>query len=157
MLVHDEMRASGLPDLAKLHEIYNRSVEPSDTREPAYRHVIVACAPGSTAVLDPLPARYVTPSDTATAQTAVQAIVAAVLEQRLGGVLHSGERVALQVELDRPREHAAGLERAVADRDAHLIEVREQRDALAAALERRSQSFPTRAVRRLRRNVGSGG
>jgi hypothetical protein len=150
MLVHEDLRASGLPDLPKLHAFYNRHVEISDAREPAYRHVIVAVRNADSATLTERLHDLVSDGDAADADAAVQAIAGAVLAQRLGGVLHSGERVALQHDLDAARQQVELLERTVADRDAHLVELREQRDALLEDVEHLRTRLTERALQRLK-------
>jgi len=150
MLVHEDLRASGLPDLPKLHAFYNRHVETSDAREPAYRHVIVARRSGESATLAERLRDLVSDGDAADADAAVQAIAGAVFAQRLGGALHSGERVALEQDLDTARHQVETLERTLADREAHLIELRGQRDALADEVEHLRTRLTERVLQRLK-------
>jgi len=138
MLLHEELRASLLPQLGKVHAYYNSAVSPYDCRDPAYRHVIVASRVRDERELREAAHALRTPEDAPAASSALHAIASAVFAQRMGTVMRSGEVLALETERDSLRRQVAALEREVADRDAHLIELRVLNEKLLAG--RRSVS-----------------
>ncbi len=149
MLLHHELLASGVPELSQLHAYYNATVSPLDCREPSYRHVIVSARDLPRSVLDAAVAGLLVDTDTAEGEAALRSIASAVFAQRLGGVLHSGEMAALRTQLDAVRTQVAGLERQVADRDAHLLEVRADNERLRVEVAQLRRSLLTRVAHRL--------
>ncbi|MEX1006999.1 MAG: methyltransferase domain-containing protein [Acidimicrobiia bacterium] len=132
MLLHEELRANNLPQLGKLHAYYNSAVGPSDCRDPAYRHVIIASRVRAESELRAAADALRSPEHAPAASSAFHAIASAVFAQRVGTVVRSSETVALETELDALRRQVADLERQVADRDAHLIELRVLNEKLLA-------------------------
>lgn len=163
MLFHHELLASGLPELGELHAYYNATVSPLDTREPAYRHVIVAGKRRTKEELDALVESLRAPGDERAGEVALASIASAVLSKRLPASFPRAEAVSLQETVARLERQVADLERQVADRDGHLVEVRSLADRLAAErddavrrlLEQLSGEgfvgFAARAARALRR------
>lgn len=163
MLFHHELLATGLSELGELHAYYNATVSPLDTREPAYRHVIVAGRRRPEDELDTLVESLRAPGDERAGEVALASIASAVLSKRLPATVSSAEAVSLQASVSRLERQVADLERQVADRDGHLVELRAQADRLAGErddavrrlLEQLSGEgfvgFAARAARALRR------
>lgn len=163
MLFHHELLATGLAELGELHAYYNATVSSLDTREPAYRHVIVAGRLRAQDELDKLVDSLLAPGDERAGEVALASIAAAVLAKRLPASIPSSEAKSLQDTVARLERQVADLERQVADRDAHLVEVRmlaeglagERDDAVQRLLEQLSGEglvgFAARAARALRR------
>jgi hypothetical protein len=122
MLLHHELLATGLPELASLHAYYNATVSPLDCREPSYRHVVFAASSRPRDELAIAVAALRSDGDTPIGRAALQAIAGAVLAQRLGSVMHSGEISALQAKLEEERAAREALGRQLADREAHLLD-----------------------------------
>jgi SAM-dependent methyltransferase len=158
MIVHHELLATGLPDLGKLHAYYNEVVSPLDCREPSYRQVLVASRVRPEAELAGAVGKLRSQGDDEAARVALTSIASAVLAHRLDAAMWSPEREALKRRLREVESSAAGLERQIADRDAHIVrleqtlsDVRAERDR--AIDERRHFGVPhlyRRAVARLR-------
>lgn len=132
MLVHHELLATGLPSLPELHAYYNATVSPADARDPAYRSVVLAARSRPVAELQTAVDRLVTVGSEDAARAGLVAIGGTVLGRRLES---SPDAVAHERELSALREQVTGLERVVADRDGHLLELRQERDRLLTALE----------------------
>jgi SAM-dependent methyltransferase len=120
MLVHHELLATGVPYLGKLHAYYNQVISPLDCREPSYRHVVIGSAKRSSGELTSVTDAMLTPGGSAQGSAALAAMASSVLAQRLGGVARFEER---HDELRQAEDAIKLLEREVADRDAHVIEL----------------------------------
>jgi SAM-dependent methyltransferase len=158
MLVHHELLATGLPHLGKLHAYYNAVVSPLDSREPAYRHVIVSARSRPAAEVQRIVDSLLAPGDVVTGQTALNAIAGTVMTHRLNAVARSE---LLGRELDHTRELVAVRERELADRVAHIIqlerrvhELQEENEVLHAYLQRRWLGIPA-AARRMKAKLTS--
>ena len=136
MLIHHELLASGLPELRQLHAFYNATVSPLDTRAPAYRQMIATGRNVSAAELEKTVRGFEADDLDPSAAATLQAITSAVLAHRLGAVFRSGEAEALRVEVERTRDEIAALDRQIADRDAHIVELRTTLDKLLAGPSR---------------------
>jgi len=164
MLVHEELRGNQAPGLPSLHAYYNAAVGPSDTREPSYRHVIVASCVRRHGDLRRVTDALRAPGDAPAAHAGTQAIASWVFSERLQGVMRAREQSREQTgqvealrrrfkerEAEheaRHRELEAALEvraREIADRDAHIVELRLLTQQLRA--ERRPLS--SRAIEQL--------
>jgi SAM-dependent methyltransferase len=131
MIVDHEMLATGLPELDALHAYYNEFVSPADARTPAYRHIVAASRQLDAAEL----ARRVralasADEDSVEVSAATSGMAAALMQQRLGTIFSSGALRASEAEGKRLEEQVHALERVVADRDAHLSEVNQDKLAL---------------------------
>jgi Methyltransferase domain len=121
MIVHHELLATGLPDLGKLHAYYNEVVSPLDCRAPSYRHVLVASRVREGAELEAAVAKLHSGEDNGAAGVALASIASAVFAHRLDGAMWSSDREALRRHVRDVESNAAGLERQIADRDAHIV------------------------------------
>jgi hypothetical protein len=144
MLLHHEFLAMGMPELPKLHAFYNASISPSDTREPSYRHVLVAARE--------LPAEQVTSAveslrsdgDDAQGDAAIRAIAGATLALRVGGYMRAGEIETLRTQLAERDGQIARLTRANSDLKEELhaaqrdLVLEARRSLSAVALQRAS-------------------
>lgn len=134
MLVHHELLASGLPELPDLHAYYNATVSPADAQDPAYRQIVVASRHRPPAEVQAAVDALVHAGDPAAAQAALVAIGGTVLGRRLENAAAPQVR-QLAAQLEQATGHAQRLETVVADRDAHLAELRGERDRLVGALD----------------------
>lgn len=154
MVFHHELLATGLPELPELHAFYNKTVAPHDNREPAYRRVFAASPRRSREELEKAVAVCSSGEEPADVSATLAAIGGAILARRLNP---DGAAAEAEAEAARLRAETAGLERVVADRDAHIIELRERVASLEARLDRNSLRSLGRAardtVRRARGNV----
>jgi SAM-dependent methyltransferase len=163
MIVHHELLATGLPGLGKLHAYYNEIVSPLDCRAPSYRKVLIASRVRDEDVLESAASKLRADGDDEPARVALCSIASAVLGHRLDGAMWSGEREKRLRELEAT---TAGLERQVADRDAHILrleqtlsDVRAERDramqALALEIDKRRYFGLPYALRRVSGRVRS--
>jgi hypothetical protein len=160
MLLHHELLATGVTELSRLHAYYNATVSPLDCREPAYRHVVVAARAIPRTRLTGAVAEFRSEGDTPEALTLLRSIASAVFAQRLGGVLRSAEITALEAELAAARDHAAGMDRVVADRDGHVSELRNDRARLfdenarlRAQIGDLQRTLTNRVLRRIKQTI----
>ena len=164
MVFHHELLATGMRGLGELHAYYNATVSPLDARSPSYRHVIVASPSRTAAELEGAVASLRAPGDERAGQVALGSIAAAVLSHRLPAA-SSPDLGALQSTIAELERHNANLERQVADREAHMAELRavvdrvvhERDDANARLLEQLSteglSGFFSRVAAGLRRRL----
>jgi hypothetical protein len=155
MLLHHELLASGVEELSELHAYYNATVSPLDCREPSYRHVIVAAQGVAAEQLDAVVDTHRSAGDRGDATALLGSIVSAVFAQRLGGVLRSGERAQLELELANAREQIAGLQRVIVDREAHLFDARNEQRRLLDENEALRRTMTNRVVGKIKRVVGA--
>jgi SAM-dependent methyltransferase len=141
MIVHHELLATGLPDLGKLHAYYNEVVSSRDCRAPSYRQVLLASRVRARDELEAAVGELRADGDDDAARVALSSIASAVFAHRLDGAMQSGEREALRRRLRDAEATVAGLERQLADRDAHILrlgqtisDVRAERDRAIQAL-----------------------
>jgi hypothetical protein len=140
MVVDHELLATGLPDLDGLHAYYNENVSPADARTPAYRHIVAASCRLPQAEL----ARRVAllrsaPDDSVETTASISAMAAMLLQHRLGGSFSSPQLRDAQAEQAKLTRDVHGLERVLADREAHLLRLTERVGALEAEIARRDQ------------------
>jgi SAM-dependent methyltransferase len=135
MLLHHEFLAMGIPALPSLHAFYNATISRSDCRAPAYRQVVIGAREMPVERLGEAVASLRTDGDNAQGEAAVRAIAGAVLAHRLGAPLRSGEVEALRIDIERLQAELTNLERQVADRDAHIAELRDLNVTLQAELQ----------------------
>lgn len=136
MIVHHELLATGVQSLSTLHAYYNRTVSPLDCAEPSYRHVVVASTRRSEQDLATAVGALRSPADGSVGDTstaALASIASAALTQRLNAAAR-WER--LGHDLDETRAVAEDLRRQLADRDAHVVELRSDLDRMRAELAR---------------------
>jgi hypothetical protein len=138
MVVDHELLATGLPALNGLHAYYNSQVSPADARTPSYRHIVAAsCRLTHEELNRRVASLQSAPDDPVEATAALSAMGSALLQHRLGGIFDSGRASALEHERDQLLDRINGLERVVADRDAHLAAQRERIEALEDQIARR--------------------
>lgn len=135
MIFHHELLAIGMSGLEDLHAYYNRTVSPLDCRAPAYRHVVVGARSRPVAELAAATARLATSGNEMAAQTAVASIASSVISHRLAG---SPEIDRLRENVDARDRLVSDLERQIADRDAHIVELRAQIERLIHYLDARN-------------------
>lgn len=123
MVFHHELLAVGLPELPQLHRFYNERQSLLDNVEPSYRQVVVASGSRSQAELEALVDGLRGPGENPDAMVTLGAIGAAILGARLRG---AGEVATLDQEAARLREELSTARTVIADRDAHLIALRQQ-------------------------------
>lgn len=141
MLVHHEMLATGVPYLARLHAYYNATVSPTDRREPAYRHVVVAARNRSATEVERVVDGLRSPGDVEAGQVALTALAGTILTHRMNAVTRND---TLGRELDQARDLVAARERELADRDAHvmqlerrIVDMQHEREAAQLEAQRR--------------------
>ena len=143
MVFHHELLASGLSGLDDLHAYYNRTVSPLDCRAPAYRQIVLASRVRAVDELEAAAGKLVVDGSELAAKTALASIASAVLAHRLAG---NQEVERLREKLAARDAEVVSLERIVADREAHLVELRAQIERLMEYLEARSsKSFLKRS------------
>lgn len=131
MLFHHELLAGGLPDLPQIHAYYNETVSHLDTRAPSYRQVLLAARQRPLADLEKVVDRLRAEGDEPAGVAALASIASAVLARRLPAPTNAS--IAHLEELTARQERAmADLERQVADRDAHIGELRVTVDRLTS-------------------------
>ncbi len=145
MVFHHELLATGLPELPELHAFYNQTVAPHDNREPAYRRVFAASRRRSHGELEAAVASCRSGDETTEVSATLAAIGGAILARRL--TPHGAEIAAAQAEAARAREEAADLQRVVANRDAHILELRERVASLEDRVDRQSLRALGRTLR----------
>jgi len=144
MILHHELLATGLPELPGLHAYYNATVSRLDCREPSYRHVVVASRTVPAAELDAaVDALRSTHSDEE-GRVALRALASALFSERIGGALRSGDLAAAQ-------ERAELLRAEVADRDAHIIELRENLNVANGRIDALETRLTERILTKVRR------
>jgi hypothetical protein len=124
MIFHHELLATGVPELPELHAFYNQTVAPHDNREPAYRRVFAASRRRPQEELDAAVAVCRSGDEPAQVTATLTAIGGAVLARRLS------PHAQAEADLAAARLEVEGLKRVLADREAHLLEVRERAEAL---------------------------
>jgi SAM-dependent methyltransferase len=169
MLVHHELAAVGLPDLPELHAYYNATVSPSDCRSPSYRHIVLAARDRGGDELQAALERLRADGNEEAARVTLASIASAVLATRLQTPPVDPEKEKLReyvthleglrddlarqaAEVERSRSHlevrVQDLERQLADRDGHIIELRllveRLRDERDETLERLLEAFRPR-------------
>lgn len=123
MIFHHELLAVGLPELTELHRFYNERQSLLDNADPSYRQVVVASGTRSEAELTAVVDSLRNPANTTDSTATIAAIGSAVLASRLQG---SGQVAALRTELASLREELVVARTVIADRDAHLADLRQQ-------------------------------
>jgi SAM-dependent methyltransferase len=130
MVADHELLATGLPDLNGLHAYYNAHVSPADARTPSYRHILAAsCKLSKDELARRVASLRSADDDPVEATAAVSAMAAALMQHRLGASFSSGQLRAVETERDELARRVHDLERVVADRDAHLNELRDRLQA----------------------------
>ncbi len=144
MIFHHELLATGLPELPDLHAFYNRTVAPHDNREPAYRRVFAASRVRGTQELQAAVDRCASgDEDPADVSAALAAIGGAVLARRLT------PHAAAEAEAARARAEVADLQRALADREARMLQLDQQRAHLEGLVTDLTQKLADASLRGL--------
>jgi Methyltransferase domain len=151
MVFHHELLATGLPELPELHTFYNQTVAPYDNREPAYRRVFVASQRRTEEELATAVATCASNQEPAQVTSALAAIGGAILARRL--TPNAAEATAAREEAEKSRQELADLRRVIADREAHMMQLRERNHALAAQVTDLSQKLADATLGGLIRRV----
>ena len=151
MVFHHELLATGLPELPELHAFYNQTVAPHDNREPAYRRVFAASSRRSAEELEKAVASCRSGEEPAQVSATLAAIGGAILARRL--TPHGSELATAKAEVAQAAQEASTLRSVVADRDAHIMELRERVNALENRLDQQSRTLGRSLQDALRRTI----
>jgi hypothetical protein len=147
MIFHHELLASGVPELPELHAFYNQTVAPHDNREPAYRRVFAASRRRSQQELEAAVNACRSGDEPAQVTATLTAIGGAVLARRLA------PHAAADADLAAARVELEALSRVLADREAHLLELRERADALERRVDGLTRQLADNSVAGLMKRV----
>lgn len=126
MVLHHELLAAGADEVWDLHAFYNATMSRRDARSPAYRQLVLGSAVRPREELEQAVSRLRAPEgDDPAAAASLAGIASFVLAQRLTGSRTDAAQLI---------EQATTLERVVADREAHLVDLRGQLAAVSAQL-----------------------
>lgn len=126
MVVDHELLATGLPQLDRLHAYYNSEVSPTDAREPAYRHIVAAARHRSAEQVQAAVDALKSTGDVTAGRAGVLAMASSLMARRVDGSVRS----ATDEQVSAAEARVVDLSRELADRDAHLLELRQQLDQM---------------------------